>query len=155
MPLIIRSISPKANFKTFFFQGGKMRSLLLGVLVLSCFSEIAMAGSCVEIKGGIVTVRESLIGMLKDKTKRTPEQKKIVKDSSDKVTTFIEQFSYAPEKKAEYDEMKQTWADFKKVREEQVVPLLEQGKDADAEKLVTGEQKERLMKVISLCEKIK
>jgi hypothetical protein len=78
-----------------------------------------------------------------------------VSDSRNEVSSLIDALTHGEASKAKFDEMKKTWDEFKKVREEKVVPLIEQGKDAEAEKLATGEQKERLMKVMKLCDEIK
>jgi len=131
-----------------------MKSIFLA-LCLTFTTVAAYGSSCTEVKGGIVTVRDSLLGMLKDKSKRTPEQKKLVADSCEKVTNAIAGLPHSPASNDKFEEMKKIWNDFKKVREEQVVPMIEQGKDAEAEKLATGEQKDRLMKIISMCDQIK
>jgi hypothetical protein len=93
--------------------------------------------------------------MLKNADKRGPDQQALVKNSADKVSNLIKELNVAADKKAKLDEMKKVWADFNKVREAQVVPLILAGNTADAEKLVTGEQKERLMNVIKLCDELK
>jgi len=120
-------------------------------MVLTFFGEVVLADSCGEIKGGIVTVRDSLIKMLNDKKLRTPEQKKLVKDTSDRVTMLIDQMTYPAEKKTDYEKIKSEWAMFKKIREEQVVPYIEAGRDEEAKKLAQGEQKVRLMNVMKWC----
>ena len=106
------------------------------------------AATSADVKAALGPVRDSLMTMLKNADKRGPDQQALVKSSA-------EELNVAADKKAKLDEMKKLWTDFNKVREAQVVPLILAGNTAEAEKLVTGEQKERLMNVIKLCDELK
>ena len=46
----------------------------------------------------------------------------------------------------------QNWSAFKKTREDELVPMILGGKQADAEKLAGGVQKERFQKIIGLVD---
>ncbi len=113
------------------------------------------AATSADVKAALGPVRDSLMTMLKNADKRGPDQQALVKSSADKVSNLIKDLNVAADKKAKLDEMKKVWTDFNKVREAQVVPLILAGNTAEAEKLVTGEQKERLMNVIKLCDELK
>lgn len=130
-----------------------LRSLMFCASVLLALPVVAATPA--DVKAAIGPVRDSLMTMLKNADKRGPDQQALVKSSADKVSNLIKELSVAAEKKAKLDEMKKTWTDFNKVRETQVVPQILAGNVADAEKLVTGEQKERLMTVIKLCDELK
>jgi hypothetical protein len=49
-------------------------------------------------------------------------------------------------KEAQFKELVETWAAFKKTRETELVPAVLAGKDDEAKKLATGVQKERYTK---------
>ncbi|HMV06932.1 MAG TPA: hypothetical protein PKA30_15465 [Accumulibacter sp.] len=115
----------------------------------------AVAATTAEVRAAIGPVRDSLMTMLKNPDKRGPDQQALVKTSADKVSNLIRDVNVTPDKKAKLDEMKKIWTEFNRVRETQVVPLIVAGNTAEAEKLVTGEQKERLMAVIKLCDELK
>lgn len=113
------------------------------------------AATTAEVRAAIGPVRDSLMTMLKNPDKRGPDQQALVKSSADKVSNLIREVNVTADKKAKLDDMKKIWGEFNRVRETQVVPLILAGSTAEAEKLVTGEQKERLMAIIKLCDELK
>ena len=134
----------------------KKKILLLSLLVF--VSGSAFAASPAEVKSGIIAVRDSLLTMLKDASKRTPEQRALVKSSADKVSSMINELNVTPDKADKLSEMKKNWEEFSKVRVEKVVPKITSGTPEDlkeAEALANGEQKERLMKIMKICDELK
>jgi len=57
-------------------------------------------------------------------------------------------------KEAQFKEMSDNWAAFKKTREEELVPLILAGKEAEGKKIAMGIQKERLTKVLTLTKEL-
>jgi hypothetical protein len=103
-----------------------------------------------ELRGKMTTARESLITMATDKTKRGPEQQKLVKDSADAVSALIAKLKPPAGKEAQFKEMLETWNAFKKTRETELVPAILAGKDEEALKIAGGIQKTRFAKCVSL-----
>ena len=50
--------------------------------------------------------------------------------------------------------MSDNWAEFKKTREEELVPLILAGKQEEGKKIAMGIQKERLTKVLTLTKEL-
>ncbi|HMW17209.1 MAG TPA: hypothetical protein PKN13_05510 [Accumulibacter sp.] len=136
------------------FHSVKVRHLLALCLSFALAFPVT-AATTAEVKAAIGPVRDSLMTMLKNADKRGPDQQALVKNSADKVSNLIRDLNVAADKKARLDELKKIWGDFNRLRETKVVPLILAGNIADAEKLVTGEQKERLMTIIKLCDELK
>ena len=110
----------------------------------------AQAQDFKELRSKMMTARETLVAMATDKTKRGPEQQKIVKDTADAVSALLGQMKAPIGQEAKFKEMADTWAAFKKTRETALVPLILAGKDEEALKLAGGIQKERIGKCLSL-----
>ena len=60
--------------------------------------------------------------------------------------------TYVPGITPQFKELVDTWSAFKKTREDELVPMILGGKQADAEKLAGGVQKERFQKIIGLVD---
>ncbi|TAN63188.1 hypothetical protein EPN18_03125 [bacterium] len=112
----------------------------------------AMAGEFGDLKVKIVEARDSLVTMLKNKDKRGVDQQKLVKDTANAVSTMLANIKAPAGKDTKLKELVVTWNAFKKSREAELVPMILEGKQADAEKLASGVQKERFQKVISLVD---
>jgi hypothetical protein len=117
--------------------------------------QMAWAATAADIKGALVPVRETLLEMLSKADKRGPEQVAEVKKTAQRVTEMINGLKVDAAKKGAYDELKTVWTEFSKVRDEQVVPMIQAGKIDEAKALANGEQKARLKKVMELCEQLK
>lgn len=123
-------------------------ALLLGLLTL--VSGPLYADDFKDLRTKLTAARESLITMATDKTKRTPEQQKLVKDTADTVSTALGKLKAPAGKEAQFKELQETWAAFKKTRETELVPAILSGKDDEALKIAGGVQKTRFAKCLSL-----
>lgn len=99
-----------------------------------------------DLRGEMTAARESLVTLVVNKDKRGAEQQKLVKESADKVSAHLAKMKAPAGKEAQFKELSETWAAFKKTRETELVPAVLAGKDDDAKKLVNGIQKERYTK---------
>lgn len=131
-----------------------MKKLLAG-LIVSVFSLVAVsafAGEFGDLKKKVADARDPLVAMIKDANKRGADQQKVVKDSADAVSAALAKMKAPKGKEAQFKELSDTWAVFKKTREADLVPAILSGKQADAEKLAGGIQKERMGKINALCD---
>jgi hypothetical protein len=129
----------------------KMISLIISVMFLSA---PVYAGEFADLKAKIGEVRTTAITMLNDITKRGETYQKAAVDSNKAAITAFAKIKVSASKEAKFKELQTVWNEFRKTREEQVIPLLLAGKQADAEKLATGVQKERLQKINALCDEL-
>lgn len=126
-------------------------------IVSLCVAVVAMAGTSSalandfkDLRAKMTAARESLITMTTDKTKRGPDQQKLVKDTADAVSAAIAKLKAPAGKEAQFKEMVDTWNAFKKTRETELVPLILAGKEDDALKIAGGIQKQRFAQCLSL-----
>ncbi|HPT49020.1 MAG TPA: hypothetical protein PLS67_07635 [Accumulibacter sp.] len=119
------------------------------------FSNVVLASSGADVKAAMGPLRDSLLTMLKNADKRGPEQQKAVKETAGKVSQLIKELKVPADKESVAAELKSVWNEFNKVREEKVVPAILAGNTSEAEKLANGEQKQRLMKIMQLCDQLK
>ncbi len=94
----------------------------------------------------MTAARESLVTLVVNKDKRGADQQKLVKETADKVSAHLAKMKAPAGKEAQFKELQETWAAFKKARETELVPAVLAGKEDDAKKLVNGIQKERYTK---------
>jgi hypothetical protein len=120
-------------------------ALLLAVLGLG-LSSLAHANEFEDLRTEMTAARESLVTLVVNKDKRGADQQKLVKDSADKVSAHLAKMKAPAGKEAQFKELSETWAAFKKTRETELVPAVLAGKEDDAKKLVNGIQKERYTK---------
>lgn len=104
----------------------------------------AAANEFAELRGQLSAARESLVTMLTNKDKRGPEQQKIVKDTADAVSARLAKMKAPAGKEAQFKELNDTWAAFKKTRETELVPAILAGRDDEARKIAGGVQRERI-----------
>lgn len=119
---------------------------LLSSLVIAFFALSASAGEFDDLRTEMTAARESLVTFTLNKDKRGADQQKIVKETADKVSAHLAKMKAPAGKEAQFKELVETWAAFKKTRETELVPAVLAGKDDEAKKLVTGIQKERYTK---------
>jgi len=134
-----------------------MKKQLAGFLVplFVCIAVLAQAGEFAGLKQKLVDARYSLWVMLENGDKRGVDQQKRVKDTADAVSAMLVAMKAPAGKEARFKELAETWKAFKKVREEELVPLiLAQGKQKEAEKLATDIQNERFNKIMKLCDEL-
>jgi len=115
---------------------------LLGMAV----SHTAFANEFEDLRGEMTAARESLVTLVVNKDKRGADQQKLVKETADKVSAHLSKMKAPAGKEAQFKELTETWAAFKKTRETELVPAVLAGKEDDAKKLVNGIQKERYTK---------
>ena len=120
-------------------------ALSLAVLGLGV-SGVAQANEFEDLRTEMTAARESLVTLVVNKDKRGADQQKLVKETADKVSAHLAKMKAPAGKEAQFKELSETWAAFKKTRETELVPAVLAGKDDDAKKLVNGIQKERYTK---------
>ena len=120
-------------------------ALSLAVLGLGV-SGLAQANEFEDLRTEMTAARESLVTLVVNKDKRGADQQKLVKETADKVSAHLAKMKAPAGKEAQFKELSETWAAFKKTRETELVPAVLAGKDDDAKKLVNGIQKERYTK---------
>jgi len=127
----------------------KLSAILATALFL--LSSSLSAGEFADLHKMVVDARDSLIVLVKNEDKRGEAQQKLVKDTANAVSAKIATMKAPAGKEAQFTEMSKNWADFKKTREDELVPLILAGKQAEGKKIAMGVQKERLGKVLTLC----
>lgn len=133
-------------------KGKKMKKLFTVLaLALLLLSSSLYSGEFSDLHKMVMDARDSLVVMVKNEDKRGTEQQKLVKDTANAVSAKIATMKAPAGKEAQFTEMSKNWADFKKTREEELVPLILAGKQEEAKKIAMGIQKERLGKVVALC----
>ena len=130
----------------------KLFTIAASALLL--LSSSLYAGEFADLRKTVMEARDSLVTLVKNKDKRGPDQQKLVKDTADAVSAKIATMKAPAGKEAEFAEMSKNWADFKKTREEEIVPLILAGKQEEGKKIAMGIQKVRLDKVLSLCDEL-
>jgi hypothetical protein len=107
----------------------------------------AFANDFEDLRAEMSAARESLVTLVVNKDKRGADQQKLVKDTADKVSAHLAKMKAPAGKEAQFKELLDTWAAFKKTRETELVPAALAGKDDEAKKLTNGIQKERITKI--------
>ena len=115
---------------------------------------LAQAGEIADLKQKMIEARRTLYIMIDDGNKRGPDQQKKVKDTADAVSTQFASMKAPAGKEKQFKELAATWKAFKKTREEELVPLILSRKQKEAEKVATGVQNDRFMKMMMLCEEL-
>lgn len=118
---------------------------------LLLLSSSLYSGEFSDLHKMVMDARDSLVVLVKNEDKRGAEQQKLVKDTANAVSAKIATMKAPAGKEAQFTEMSKNWADFKKTREEELVPLILAGKQEEGKKIAMGIQKERLGKVVTLC----
>ncbi|MCE5312027.1 MAG: hypothetical protein LLF86_02615 [Nitrospiraceae bacterium] len=119
---------------------------------VTAFAVAAFAGQFSDLKMKIEEARKTLVTMVQQKDKRGPDQQKVVKETAEAVSAAISSIKAPAGKEAQFSDLVSTWNAFKKTREEDIVPMLLENKEAEAKKLATGIQQERLKKLLVLCD---
>ena len=131
--------------------------------LLAVFLAFFLAGLAVQANAGefgdilrpkLSAARESLVTMMLHKDQRGSDQQKLVKDTADAVSAQLAKMKAPAGKEAQFKELVETWAAFKKTRETELVPLILKGKDEEAKKLGGGIQKERITKCQNLINEL-
>jgi len=128
---------------------------LAAVFFFAIVSVAAAQGEFGDLQNKINDARDTLTTMIQNPKKRDAAQQKRVKDTADAVSAAIAKITVTnPDKEYRFKILVDTWAAFKKTREEVLVPLLLNNKDQEAISIASGIQAERLGKMISLCEEL-
>jgi hypothetical protein len=114
----------------------------------------AQAGEFGDLRAQASAARSSLIAFMLHTDQRGAAQQKQVKDTADAVSESLAKMKAPAGKEAQFKELKETWAAFKKTRETELVPLLLKGKEEEAKKLGGGIQKERYLKISDLINEL-
>ena len=120
-------------------------SFAVAVTTLAAAS-VSRADDFGDLRGKLSAARESLVTMLVNKDKRGADQQKVVKDTADAVSAHLAKLKPPAGKEAQFKELVDNWAAFKKTREVELVPAILAGKEDEAKKLAGGVQKERITK---------
>ncbi|MDH4199722.1 MAG: hypothetical protein OEV66_05000 [Spirochaetia bacterium] len=132
-----------------------MKKFISGFVLCFMISAGALfAGEFLVVKSKIIAARDSAIALIKNRDKRGAEQQKLVKDTANEVSQALDKIKPSANKEAKYNELKSTWLAFKKLREEEIIPKVLAGKQDEAEKLANGVNKERLTKMLELCDEL-
>ncbi|MBN2653680.1 MAG: hypothetical protein JXR79_00995 [Nitrospirae bacterium] len=126
--------------------------LIIMFFAVAALATAAFAGQFNDLKIKIDEARKTLVTMVQQKDKRGPDQQKVVKETADAVSAAISSIKAPAGKESQYNDLVSTWNAFKKTREEDIVPMLLANKEAEAKKLATGIQQERLNKLLVLCD---
>ena len=127
---------------------------IVPVLALLLMVSSVFAGEFMHLHKTVMDARDSLVTLVKHKDKRGDVQQKLVKDTANAVSAEIATLKAPKGKEKAFAEMSKNWADFKKTREDELVPLILAGKGAQAKKIAMGIQKVRLKKVLKLCKEL-
>lgn len=126
----------------------------LSVSVFMLVSFTAEAAGFADLKIKLNRARDTLTVMIRDKDNRGPEQQKLVKDSAEAVSEALAKIKVPESRQARLNTLVSAWNAFKKTREEELVPLLLEGKQEQAVKLASGIQAERFSKMMELCDEL-
>lgn len=124
------------------------------VVLWAVISFQVQAGEFGELRAQASTARSSLITFMLHADQRGAAQQKLVKDTADTVSATLSRLKAPAGKEAQFNELKEVWAAFKKTRETELVPLLLKGKDEEAKKIGGGIQKERYLKISDLINEL-
>lgn len=104
------------------------------------------------IKSSMMTARENLVAMLDapDAAAQDKHQEEITKATqqvNDTITTALADKDTPPQQVAKLEEFQQVWQEFKKTRDEGIIPAIKSGRKVDAKQLATTIQLERVRKM--------
>lgn len=104
------------------------------------------------IKSSLMTARENLVAMLDatDTAAQDKHQAEITKATQgvdDGVAASLADKGTSAEQAAKLEEFKQVWGEFKKTRDEEIIPAIKAGKKDEAKQLATTVQAERMKKM--------
>ena len=123
--------------------------------VFGLIALLAYAGEFAALKKKLLDARYSLWIMLDNGDQRGADQQKKVKETADAVSVMLADMKAPTGKETQFKELVAAWKAFQKTREEELVPLiLAKGKQKEAEKVATGIQNERFMKMLALCDEL-
>ena len=127
----------------------KLISIVATVVLLNV-ATTSIAGEFGDLKSKMSAARESLLTLMMKKDKRGPDQQKLVKDSANEVSAYLAKLKAPAGKEAQFKELSETWAAFKKTRETELVPAILKGEEDKAQSIGGGIQKERISRCMAL-----
>jgi hypothetical protein len=125
----------------------------IALFIASCalmVAPVAHANEFSDLRGLVSAARESLVTMMLNKDKRGADQQKVVKETADAVSAKLSKMKAPAGKESQFKELVDTWNEFKKTREVELVPAILAGKEDVARKLAGGVQKDRITKTQQL-----
>lgn len=131
-----------------------MKKLLAAFAIALLAVLPAHAGEYDDLRSKVSAARDSLVEMMLNKDKRGADQQKLVKDTANAVSAQLATMKAPAGKEAQFKELNETWAAFKKTRETELVPLILANKDEEAKKIGGGIQKERITKIQKLISEL-
>lgn len=128
-----------------------MRNVVLGAAIAAVVLTTGHAfAEDAKLKAGLMEARSTLVTMTKDPSKRDASQQGLVKSSADEFSKMLAATTPPAGKEAAYKELTETWAAFKETRETELVPDILAGKQAEADKIAGGVQKQRYEKMMGI-----
>ena len=128
-----------------------MRKVLLSAtMALAALVSSHAYAEDAKLKAGLMEARATLVTMIKDPTKRDASQQAMVQTSANKVSDMLATTKPPADKEAAFKELSETWVAFKETREKELVPAVLAGKQAEADKIAGGIQKQRFDKMMSI-----
>lgn len=130
----------------------KIKSLSFLLVLSFLAAPVCFANDFGTLKQAVTAARESLVTMLMSPAKRGADQQKLVADTANKVDELLHGMKAPAGKEAQFAELKEAWSAFHATRKAELVPAIVAGKQAEAEKIAAGVQKQRLKKVFDICD---
>lgn len=135
-----------------------MKKLLTVALCAALFvmsSQAAFAGVKSNILDSMKTAREKLVALLDTADKGTQtvlidEIKAATAEADGKIEAALADAATPADAKTAITEANGVWGEFKKTRDEEIVPFVQAGKVDEAKALAKGVQLERFKKIVGL-----
>lgn len=127
----------------------KIVQVLTTLLVSLLFTQLAQAAVDADaIKTSLMTARENLVAMINapaaDQDKYQEEITKATKGVDDGVAAAVADKETLPEQVTKLEAFNKVWGEFKKTRDDEIIPAVKAGKVEDAKQLASTIQAERM-----------
>jgi hypothetical protein len=127
-----------------------LKHLLAAVALATAAVSPVLANEFATLRTELSAARESLVTMLTNKDKRGADQQKVVRDTANAVSARLAKMKAPAGKEAQFKELNEIWAAFKKTRENELVPAILAGREDEARKIAGGIQRERITRAQQL-----
>ncbi|QTR46362.1 MCP four helix bundle domain-containing protein [Thiothrix litoralis] len=128
----------------------KIMQVFTTLVVSLLFTQVAQAAVDADaIKTSLMAARENLVAMIAapdaaDQDKYQEEITKATKGVDDGVAAALADKETLPEEVTKLEAFNTVWGDFKKTRDDEIIPAVKAGKVEDAKQLATTIQAERM-----------
>jgi hypothetical protein len=130
-----------------------MKKLLaIAAIGLSMFSFTVQAGEFRDLKDKIAAVRSAMIEMALHKDKRGTDKQNEGKNKVDATRAAIASLKAPAGKEAQFKELKEILTAFLNTRDNELLPLVLNGKDDEVKKILATVQKDRFTKMSMLID---